>query len=216
MISAALPLLHAVAAAGVFACPPSAKLGATAPALAEASPAERMAFIRNRMEIGAAKARRHTLGWGIGLGILSVAQFALVPLIDRQARPDFLVGGTAAGIGALSRLVFMPSVIRERRKLAKVRGHSCPALAAAERALVKSAKSERFGHSIGMHALALGYNAAVGLTLGLGFKRPIEANVLAAGGSVIGAIMLYTQPHIMDPALTTYRTGTRLTLLTPR
>ena len=55
-----------------------------------------------------------------------------------------------------------------------------------------------------MHGLSLGFNAGVGVLLGLAFDRPIAGNRLAAMGMVIGEVMIITGPQAMVRTVDAY------------
>lgn len=183
-------------------------IGSVSPSLAARDPAERTAFLRARIDTAAHRTRIWSASWGAGLGALTIGQLAIAPFVPREERVDYWVGAAAAGIGALSRVVFFPVVLRERRKLVRNSSEStCDRLAAHERALAASAKGERHGRALWQHGISLAYNAAVGLVLGLAFHRPVSANRLASIGAVIGELMIITQPTVMMRTLDDYRAG---------
>lgn len=202
---AALAFLGLPRLAAAAPCPVDPAIGSVA--VQARSVDERTAFLEARIDTAARRSRIWAASWGAGLGALTIGQLALVPAVPREERVDFYVGAVASGIGALSRVVFMPVVLRERRKLARFRGTACERLAAHERAVVASAKGERQGRALWMHGITLAYNAAVGLVLGLAFDRPVPANRLASIGAVIGELMIITQPTVMMRTLDDYRGG---------
>ncbi len=188
-------------------CPVDPAIEAASPDLATRDPDERITFLRARIDTAAKRSRIWAGSWGGGLGLLTVGQLAIVPAVPRGERVDFYVGAVASGIGALSRVVFLPVVLRERRRLARLPSSTstCDRLAAHERAVAISAKGERQGRALWMHGISLAYNAAVGLVLGLAFDRPVPANRLASIGAVIGELMIITQPTVMMRTLEDYR-----------
>jgi hypothetical protein len=185
-------------------CPVDPAIGPVSSELAARDPEERTIFLRARIDTAAKRSRIWAASWGGGLGVLTIGQLAIVPAVPRAERVDFYVGAVASGIGALSRVVFLPVVLRERRKLART-SSTCDRLAAHERAVAVSAKGERQGRALWMHGITLAYNAAVGLVLGLAFDRPVAANRLASIGAVIGELMIITQPTVMMRTLDDYR-----------
>jgi hypothetical protein len=190
-------------------CPVDPAIGPASTVLATLQPDERTAFLRTRIDTAARRSRIWAASWGAGLGALTIGQLAIAPAVPRADRIDFWVGAVASGIGALSRVVFLPAVLRERRRLARLPRNAgrCDRLAAHERAVAASAKGERQGRALWMHGLTLAYNAGVGLVLGLAFHRPVPANRLAAIGAVIGEVMVVTQPTVMLRTLDDYRAG---------
>jgi hypothetical protein len=203
-------LLGIALALALAPCPVDPAIGPAAPGLATRDPAERTSFLQARIDTAARRSRIWAASWGAGLGALTIGQLAIAPTVAREERADFWVGAAASGIGALSRAVFIPVVLRERRRLARLGGSTtaCERLAATERAVAISAKGERQGRALWMHGLSLAYNAGVGLVLGLAFDRPVAGNRLAALGAVIGEVMIVTQPTVMLRTLKDYRAGT--------
>jgi hypothetical protein len=170
---------------------------------------ERMAFIRARIDAGGKHELRWALGWGIGLALVTVAQLALVPLEDPGERPVLYIGALQSAIGAGSRALFIPRSTIERRRMRRnpPDPDDCVALAAAERALARSARTNHHGKALWQHFLSLGVNAGMGLLLGLAFKKPVEGSRLAAIGMITGQVMIVTQPTTMIRSLDSYRMG---------
>lgn len=210
VLAGCLALVGTSGSASAAPCPVDPAIESPSPALGAAEPEKRLSFVRGRIDRAARSSRIWALSWGLGLGALTVGQLALVPAVPRADRADFWVGAAASGIGALSRAVFIPAVLRQRRRLQRYdeEGTStCDRLRSAERALVASAKWERQGRALWMHGLSLAYNAGVGLVLGLAFDRPVAGNRLAALGAVVGEVMIVTQPTMMLRTLRAYRSG---------
>lgn len=195
--------------ASTTTCPIDQRVSDEGAPVAKIDAKTRVDFIHDRVELGGHRARQWTLGWGISFAILSLGQFGLVPLVKSHERADYFVGGTASAIGALTRFILRPKSMKQRRRLRRstAKPGSCEALAEAEDALYISAKSEKFGRALYQHFLAIGFNIGVGLTLGLGFDRPISGNRIAVTGITLSQIMLITQPKVMEPALDAYRRG---------
>jgi hypothetical protein len=161
------------------------------------------------VELGAKRSLQWSLGWGIGLGSLALGQLALVPLIHRDERAVWYVGAAASAVGALTRVVAIPAVIGHRRRLRRnpSRGDACLHLRRLEADVALDARWERRHRGIVMHALGLGFSAAVGVLLGVAFRRPIDANRLASTGAVVGEVMVITQPTFMMRTHEAYRRG---------
>jgi hypothetical protein len=190
-----------------LACAAPLRVAAAAPCPVDSD--ERTAFLQARIDTAARRSRIWAASWGAGLGALTIGQLAIAPTVPRADRIDFWVGAAASGVGALSRAVFIPVVLRERRRLARLPAgaSTCERLAALERAVEVSAKGERQGRALWMHGLSLAFNAGVGLVLGLAFHRPVAGNRLAALGAVIGEVMIVTQPTVMARTMKDYRAG---------
>lgn len=164
----------------------------------------RRQWLQTRLDYAAHRSRAWSLGWGVSLGLLSAGQLVIAPLSPTEERPDWWVGAGAAGVGVLTRVVFLPRVFGERRRLKRSTATGCARTAELEAAVLASAKWERSGRSLLMHGLSLGFNAGAGLLLGLAFDRPVAGNRLAAMGMVIGEIMIITQPQAMMRTVDAY------------
>lgn len=176
-----------------------------------ASTEERIDYLEARVERGAYLSRAWAVGWGVSLGLLAVGQAGIAPFAPSEQRPEWWVGAGASTVGVLTRSIFVPRVLRERRRLARDASTGCERVAALEGALARSARWEKQGRGLLMHGLSLGFNAGVGLVLGLAFNRPVAGNRLASLGAVIGEVMIITQPQYMSRTLTDYRAGTAFT-----
>lgn len=162
------------------------------------------------MDRGARRSLAWGLGWGLAYGSASVALFAITPFVSSDTRKDLYVGGTSAAIGAITRAVSRPRVIRERRRLRRrlaEDGETCETLHAAEAALARSARWEHRNRRLFIHLAALTYNTGVGLVLGLALDRPLQGIRQATVGAVVGQVMFVTQPMTSARAFTRYRGG---------
>jgi hypothetical protein len=201
-------ILSSPAAAATRPCPVDPSVSSAA-GVGEVDPAVRSAFISERIEVGARRARAWAVGWGVTYGAAAIGQLVATPFVDRGTRIDLYVGATSAGIGVLTRSIMIPGVLRERRRLRRQSfDDPCARAQAHERAMTSAARSERRGHAWWLHGAALAYNAAIGLVLGLGFDRPRSGNRQAVIGAAVGQIMIVTQPTPMLDALQRYRFGT--------
>lgn len=190
-------------------CPIHRDVGKASPALDEADAEARLAYIRQRMDAAAKPSRQWALGWGIGLGILAVAQAALAPIVHHEEAPDFWMGALQAAIGAGERVIFIPHVLIERRRMRR-RPHTgdlCSRLAAAEHAFVHSSKWEVRGKALWQHLLSITINAGVGVALGVGFHRQVQGARIGTVGATVGEIMIITQPMPVTKSLERYRRG---------
>lgn len=190
-------------------CPVDREITGATASLAATDPEVRRAFLRARIDAAAEPSRQWALGWGIGLGLLTVAQLGASAIVDRDDAPDYWLGAVQSGIGAASRAIFIPHVLVDRRRLRRraATGDTCAEIAALERVAVRAAKWERRGRALWQHALSIAVNAAVGVALGVGFDRPVAGARLGTIGATGGAIMIITQPTPMTRALDRYREG---------
>ncbi|MBX7081393.1 MAG: hypothetical protein K1X88_19485 [Nannocystaceae bacterium] len=196
-------------AAAAAPCPIDPEIAPHAPALAQQRAEARLAFIRGRMDAAAKPSRQWALGWGVGLGLIAVAQAAAAPFVHPEEAPDFWMGALQAAIGAGERAIFIPHVLIERRRQRKrgAKGDLCAQLAAAEHAFVHSAKWERRGKALWQHALSIAVNAAVGVALGVGFGRQVQGARVGTVGATVGEVMIITQPTPVMKSLERYRSG---------
>ena len=195
--------LSAPAHAG--SCPPVQELHEVDPALAGLDAEARLAWLKGRFDVGARKSGAWALSWGLTYTALTAGLFTASAFVDPQDRVDLYVGGASAGIGLVSRAILLPRAWLERRRLRRTEFETtCQELAAYEQAMLRAARSEKRGRALFTHLTALAYNAAVGFTLGFGFKRPLSANRQFSIGAVVGQTMLVTQPMVMVEALEQY------------
>lgn len=187
-------------------CPYAAALQAE-PGATRVGNAERMAFLRARMELGARRSRAWSFGWGITYGAAAVALAAAIPFLDKGTRIDLAFGLASTATGVLARAVSRPYVFRAVRRVRKIDGHTCVDLHTVELELVRAAEWERRGRRWFLHLAAFTYSVGMGLTLGLAFKRPVQGNRQTAIGGTVGQMMLVTQPMVMVDTLEHYRQG---------
>jgi hypothetical protein len=191
-------------------CPVDRTITKASPSLARVSTTARLRFIRSNMDLGARRSLAWSLGWGITYGAAAVALFTISPFVSSDTRKDLYVGGASAALGAITRAVSRPRVIRERRRLARrvaAQGETCATLHEAEAALARSARWEHRNRRLFIHLAALTYNTGVGLVLGLALDRPLQGIRQATVGAVVGQVMFVTQPLTSARALTRYRAG---------
>ncbi|MEM6995673.1 MAG: hypothetical protein AAF721_34510 [Myxococcota bacterium] len=184
-------------------CPTDAAVGGEV----AASVAERTEFLEAKVARGAHLSRAWALGWGVSLGILAIGQVGIAPLTPKEERIEWWVGAGASTVGVLTRAVFRPRVLKEKRLLAKSDATGCERVGELERAVARSARWEHQGRGLLMHALSLGFNAGVGVLLGVAFKRPLGGNRLVMIGGVVGEVMILTQPQYMSRSVDEYRSG---------
>lgn len=183
----ALALVGALAATVADAiaqtCPPDA--------------ADRATKLRKHLDGEREKAARWRLGWGIGFGVATLGQGALViaqvsPLGEYdEAAEAAMIAGTAKAIVGLGARVITPVKVPEP----KVTGDACTDLAAAELALALAARSEKqsfFLNHIGGLALQIGATLYIGLAADDAWG---DAAISFAIGYAVGVSSTYTQPR---------------------
>ena len=178
-----LGLLFSTVAVEAQTCPPDA--------------ADRATALRARLDRERAKAARWRLGWGIGFGVASIGQGALVlaevtPLGDYDdAAEASLIAGTAKSIVGLGARVVAPIKVPRPR----VTGDPCTDLANAEAALARAATSEKKSfwlNHIGGLALQIGATLYIGLSVDDAWT---DAAISFALGYTIGVVSTYTAPR---------------------
>ncbi|WP_394821393.1 hypothetical protein [Pendulispora albinea] len=177
-----------------------------APALANIDAGARARFIREHLRRDAGNARTWSLGWaaasvamgsgGLTLGLLES---------DRDKRiGNFIWAGTSL-IMPLRLLISPLHVMGDSRALeddasrppegdAAREPDGCSHLARAEAFLERDAAQEAFGTAWYTHAMAIGFSAGLGATLGYALDD-WSGNALAAGiGIAISELQIWTQP----------------------
>jgi hypothetical protein len=209
-ILVALVGAFAPARASATDCPVDPAVAKPSPRLAATATTARLRFITSNMDLGARRSLAWGLGWGLAYGTAAVTLFAITPFVSSDTRKDLYVGGASASLGAITRAVSRPRVIRERRRLKRridADGETCDTLHAAEAALARSSRWEHRNRRLFIHLAALGYNVGVGLVLGLALDRPLQGIRQATVGAVVGQVMFVTQPMTSARAFTRYRAG---------
>jgi hypothetical protein len=159
--------------------------------IARAGAAEPSADYR-ALEGEATRARTWRYAW-VGInGAVTVGSFALVPLVDRESRPDFVVSGVGAGITLLTTWIWP---LRVETAVEELQG-----LSPAERARLlplryrESAEDERDRVAWPWHVANIGLAAAGGAVIAFGFKHYLSGALTAASGAALGEVQLFTQP----------------------
>ena len=199
----ALALLVCTRPAAAERCPVPA---GAAEALAEQSATQRWHQIERAVTAEARSARHWLLGWGIAHGALLGGSLALIPLDDRSARPDHVVGAAASAVGLVATQLGRHGALAATRELEGLPADGCAAVASAEATLARLADDDRLSTAWFVHVANVGFNVGMGLILGLGYDRWGPAALQMAGGSAIGELLIDTRPTAED-ALARYRAG---------
>jgi hypothetical protein len=162
-----------------------------------ADAAERAASIRARLDVERGKASTWRWGWAAGFGALSGAQLTLALTetaptgdFDEPVEASLYVGAAKSGIGMLARIVKPIKVPRPSET-----GDACADLAAAERALAITARSEKISFWLN-HAGGLALQIGGTLYIGLAVEDAWTDAAISFGlGFTVGAISTYTQPR---------------------
>ncbi|MBW1879728.1 MAG: hypothetical protein JRJ84_15305 [Deltaproteobacteria bacterium] len=172
----------------------------------------RIEFIRHRMPTARRRAKRWFLGWTLSFTALTAGQLALIPLQDDpESKRTLLVNSGSTALGAAFLAFAPPKVIRHEKRLeaelAAKTDDRCAVLAVAEQLLLSEAEAEQFGQSWLMHGGNVLLNLGAGLLLGLGWDSWQSAWLTTAVGTLVGEVMIWTQPMDATRDLERYRTG---------
>jgi hypothetical protein len=169
-----------------------------------------MTYVRTIMSDQAARSRTWKRAWivaGTGLVAWDVTQAATAA--NATDRTDAIVGAAASALIPISIALGPPRVIEGDEDLsapASGSGDLCSDLAHAEALLVQASEDQMSRKSTRAHAINIGFNAVIGLTLAaFGHWKGALANGL--GGIVIGETLILTQPSGATGGLQKYRSG---------
>jgi hypothetical protein len=123
-----------------------------------------------------------------------------LPFVAKENRVDWYTGAATTWVGLLPLMLFPPDVIRDSRTLrAGVTARPgtddvCGLLSQAESSLARDAANQATSRRWWVHAGNVLFNAGVGLFLGLGYHHWAAGAWNAAGGALIGELIIFTQP----------------------
>jgi len=194
-------------------CATSAAVDAARPNVHDAE--LRLTWIDSELARGARPARTWVWGWGIALGVGTIANLVPVPFVRHDERVDWYTGAATTGVGVVPLLVAPPKIIADARALhaslgARAGGDgrdTCALLADAETRLVRDAENQADGRRWWVHAGNVVLNAGVGAFLIIGFHHWGAGLWNAASGAAIGEVIIFTQPTTAIDSLRRYREG---------
>jgi hypothetical protein len=193
--------------AGAATCPAPAD----APNLASVDAERRLAFVESALDRAEAQSAKWGGFWRATFQTTAAVQFSLAHVAKRDAdRIDLIAGGIKSSTGLVFAWVFRLPAEKHEGPWAERpwrEGALCDRLASAEEALERDAKFEKRGRSIGMQALGLGFNVAVGVTTYLMHKRLWSVLLGMVTGGIVGEIRVFTQPTVASDAIASYKTG---------
>lgn len=205
------PLVVVVAlptSASASTCPAPAD----APALTSVDAERRLAFVEGALDRAGEQSARWGGVWRATFQTVAAVQFSLAHVAKRDAdRIDLIAGGIKASTGLVFAWVFrLPAEKHEGPWGDRPwkEGALCERLASAEEQLERDAKLEKRGRSVGMQALGIGFNVAVGVTTYFMHKRLWSVLLGMVTGGIAGEIRVYTQPTVASEAIASYKTGT--------
>lgn len=130
--------------------------------------------------------------WTLINAALAVGSFAVVPLVQREDRPDWIIGGAGSGVVALTTFVFPLRVESAADEL--------EALAPAERARAlprlwrESAEDEHDRVTWPWHLANIALSAGVGSIIAFGYRHYASGAITGAVGAALGEVQIFTQP----------------------
>jgi hypothetical protein len=138
------------------------------------------------------RARVWRYSWTGINGALMVGSFVAVPLVAREERPDYIVGGIGSALNTATSF-FMPLRVESAEE-------ELDALSAAERPkqvrrlVLESAEDERARVTWPWHALNVGLAIIPGAIIAFGYEHYTSGLVTTLVGTALGEVQLFTQP----------------------
>ncbi len=184
--------------------------------LSRVDPEERLAFVSDATRRAGEKAALWGSFWRATFQVAAGAQIGLAKATtDEATRIDLTAGALKSSVGLIFGYVFMLPAERHHDAFGRARAQGveqderplCERLAEEETRLANDAKGERRGRSVGMHALGLGFNVAVGIGSGLMSKRWSTVILGMVVGSIVGSTRIFTQPTVATEAWEAYSQG---------
>jgi hypothetical protein len=187
------------------------------PALGEASPGARLAFVQRTLDDQASRARLWTATWSAGYTAIAGASVAFAAASsDRDKRIEWLVSGLPAVAVPLLFAIDPLKVMRDQGELERLVRETrsvegamdpCIVLAEGEWLLMRDADDEREKVAPLNHVLNIVGSVVVGLAVGLSVGDWVGAALNAAGGTALGELAFWTEPTGAVDALRRYRAG---------
>jgi hypothetical protein len=201
-----LALLLAAALAQSCPVPPEA-----APALAARADAERLDFLRGRLEAEASRVTVWRGAWGATYALGTLGQLAAAGAVATEDRPDWLWGAASTAVGVAFTIIGTPEVMDDgpdfARRSAAPGSDPCALIAEGERLLLKDAGNETAGVQWYWHVANVVFNAGMSLIVGLGYGHWVSALVNFLVGAGLGEGTLFTQPTALEAAWQGYLAG---------
>jgi hypothetical protein len=153
----------------------------------------------------AQRARTWRYAWsGINAGLM-VGSFVVVPLVEREARPDWIVSGVGSGVTVLTTWLWplrVESALEELDALPPEQRQ-----AALPRLLRESAEDERARVRWPWHLANVGLSLAAGSIIAFGYDHYVSGAITAAASTALGEAQLFTQPTSLPRACPTSARG---------
>lgn len=180
------------------------------PALSSVEPSRRLSFVKGALDEAGTRSARWGAFWRVTFEVSAIAQFALARGTQKDAdRVDLFAGAAKSSVGFLFATLFRLPAERHAYVVDNKweEGDVCTRLAAAESALELDAKFEQRARSVGMHALGISFNLAVGVATYLIHHRAWSTISATLIGGAVGEARVFTTPTVATEALTDYRAG---------
>ena len=149
--------------------------------------------------------------WRAAFATSAAVQFSLAIRAHKEAdRIDLIANGIKGSTAFLFALVFRLPAERHDAPWGDrpwTEGPLCARVASAEAALANDAKFEKRGRSIGMQALGLGFNIAVGVTQFILHRRLWSVALTTVSGAIVGETRVFTQPTVATDSYESYLAG---------
>jgi hypothetical protein len=138
------------------------------------------------------RAKTWRYAWsGINAGLM-IGSFAVVPLVERESRPDWIVSGIGSGVTVLGTWLWplrVEAALEELDALPPERRQ-----VELPRLLRESAEDEHARVTWPWHLLNVGLSAAAGSIVAFGYKHYWSGAITAVAGTALGEVQLFTQP----------------------
>lgn len=180
------------------------------PALSSVEPSRRLSFVKGALDEAGEKSARWGAFWRVTFEVSAIAQFAMARGTRNDAnRIDLVAGAAKSSVGFLFATLFRLPAERHAYVVDPPweEGNVCKRLAAAESALELDAKFEQRARSVGMHALGISFNLAVGVATYLLHHRAWSTISATLIGGAVGEARVFTTPTVATDALVDYRAG---------
>ena len=184
-----------------------------ASALASRDSAERIHFLRAKLQAESGRAGAWLELWDVSLAALAVVPVALVPVApDQGYATDLLFGAATSAATVVMITALPPPALAHQSSIAPRPGgppeDSCEEVARLEALFSQVAQAEAAGQGVRAHLMNVVVNVGVAmLGLGVGLGRWQSAILGSISGTALGELMLLTQPRYLMDDLGRYRAG---------
>jgi hypothetical protein len=143
----------------------------------------------------AGRAHTHRYVWTSINGALALGSFAVLPLVDRSSRPDFVVAGVGSVLGTVATFAFPLQVELDGRALDDVERLPPEERRRKLRELLHAdATDERDRLALPWHVFNFGVSALAGGIIAFGFHHTLSGVTQGVSSFALGEAQLFTQP----------------------